>query len=93
VASPEELDRLSTKELHDMAFRRAEKHLDIAFFWRLLEYLPAAEAAAGRLDKAAADVATARSHVDDLTDAGSGEVAEALRPVYIDYLEKNPDSG
>jgi uncharacterized protein HemY len=87
-----DLDRLSTKELHDMAFRRAEKHLDLAFFWHLLEYLPAAEAAGGRLDKAEADVATARARLDDLTDAGSGTVAEALRPVYIDYLAKHSES-
>jgi hypothetical protein len=92
VATAEELERLSTKELHDMAFERARKHLDLGFFWRTLEYLPAAEAAAGRLDKAETDITTVSGHLDDLTDAGSGEVAEALRPFYIDYLLKHSDS-
>jgi hypothetical protein len=92
VTTAEELERLSTKELHDMAFEHARKHLDLGFFWRLLEMLPAAEAAAGRLDKAETDITTVSGHLDDLTDAGSGDVAEALRPFYIDYLLKRSDS-
>jgi hypothetical protein len=92
VRTAEELERLATKELHDMAFERARKHLDLGFFWHLLELLPAAEAAAGRLDKAEADISSVSGHLDDLTDAGSGEAAEALRPFYIDYLLKHSDS-
>ena len=38
------LDRLSTAELHDLAVRRARRHLDIRLFWRLMELLPVAEA-------------------------------------------------
>jgi hypothetical protein len=91
VTAAEELERLSTKELHDMAFQRARKHLDLGFFWRLLEYLPAAEAAAGRLDKAETDIATVAGHLDDVVDTERGEVAEALRPFYIDYLLKHSD--
>ena len=40
------LDELSTQELHDRAVRRAERHLDVRFFWSLLELIPAAETAA-----------------------------------------------
>jgi hypothetical protein len=86
MASREELDRLSGEQLHDLAVRRALKHLDVRFFWRLLETLPAAEAAAGELDKANADVQSTLAHLDDLTDSGRGETAELLRPLYIDYL-------
>ena len=31
-------------------------------------------------------MATMRAHLDDLTDSGRGEVAELLRPFYLDYL-------
>lgn len=80
------LERLSSKELHDLAVRHALRTLDVGFFWRLLEYLPAAEAAAGELDEAAADIMTLRARIDDITDAGRGEIAEMLRPFYLEYL-------
>jgi hypothetical protein len=38
----DDLDQLSTRELHDRAVRRAEKHLDLKFLWSLLERIPAA---------------------------------------------------
>lgn len=82
----EELDRLGGEQLHDLAVRRALKHLDIKFFWGLLEKLPIAEAAAGEVEEANADLQSTLAHVDDLTDSGRGEVAELLRPYYIDYL-------
>jgi hypothetical protein len=82
------LERLSSKELHDLAVRHALRTLDVRFFWRLLEYLPAAEAAAGDLDEATADVTSAIAHIDDITDSGRGEIAERLRPFYLEYLRK-----
>ncbi|MEA2270992.1 MAG: hypothetical protein QOC64_3602 [Solirubrobacteraceae bacterium] len=83
------LERLSSKELHDLAVRYALRHLDIGFFWRLMEYLPAAEAAAGELDEATADIMALRAHVDDITDSGRGEIAELLRPFYLEYLREH----
>ena len=83
------LDSLSTAELHDLALQRARRHLDVRFFWRLMEVLPLAEAGADELREAEADVATMRAHLDDLTDSGQGEVAELLRPFYLDYLKQH----
>ncbi|MFP5362694.1 MAG: hypothetical protein ACLGI5_08180 [Thermoleophilia bacterium] len=83
------LDSLSAKDLHDLAVRYALRHLDIAFFMRLMRDLPVAEAAVGQLDEAEADAMTMHAHVDDVTDAGEGEVAELLRPVYLDYLREH----
>jgi hypothetical protein len=83
---PDGLEPLSAKELHDLAVKYALRHVDIPFFWRLMEVLPVAEAAAGRVDEAEADVLTLRAHIDDITDSGQGEVAELLRPFYLDYL-------
>jgi hypothetical protein len=83
------LDQLSSEQLHDLAVRYAAKHVDVKFFWDLLELLPAAEAAAGELDEAEADVLTLRAHIDDLTDAGRAPIADALRPFYLDYLRRH----
>ena len=95
MSDDDSLDRLSTAELHDLAARRARRHLDIRYFWRLMEVLPVAEAGAGELREAEADVsaesdiATIAAHLDDITDAGRGDVAELLRPFYLDYLKRH----
>jgi hypothetical protein len=83
------LDERSAKELHDLAVRYAVRHLDIPFFYRLMKALPVAEAASGDLDEARADALTLRAHIDDITDAGEGEVAELLRPLYLEYLREH----
>lgn len=80
------LEQLSSKELHDIAVRYALRHLDVGFFWRLMEALPVAEAAAGEIDEAEADVMRLSAHIDDITDSGKGEVAELMRAFYLDYL-------
>lgn len=83
------LDRLSSKELHDLAMNYARRHLDLGFYWRLMEVLPVAEAAAGKLDEADADIESTLAHVDDITDAGEGETADHLRPFYVEYLRSH----
>jgi hypothetical protein len=83
------LDRLSSAELHDLAVKRARRHLDVGFLWNLMKVLPAAEAAAGEWDEAEADVQTLSAHLDDVTDAGHGEVADLLRPFYLEYLRRH----
>jgi hypothetical protein len=69
--------------------RHALRHLDVGFFWRLLGYLPTAEAAAGQIEEAEADAMTLRAHLDDVTNSGEGEVAENLRPYYLEYLREH----
>jgi hypothetical protein len=83
------LDLLSSKELYDLAVSHAKRHLDVRFFWELMQLLPVAEAAAGELDEAEADVMRLSAHVDDLTDAGRGTIADMLRPFYIEYLRRH----
>jgi hypothetical protein len=87
--SDDDLDRLSSSELHDLAVRHARRHLDVKFFWELLQVLPAAEASAGELEEADADVQRLSAHIDDITDSGRGEVADLLRPFYLDYLRRH----
>ena len=89
MSTENDLERLSSKELHDLAVSRARRHVDLKFFWDLLQVLPVAEAAAGKLDEADADLSSMIAHVDDITDSGEGEVADLLRPFYLDYLTRH----
>jgi hypothetical protein len=89
MAEPDGLDELSSAELHDLAVRRARRHLDVRFFWELMQVLPAAETTAGDFDQAQLDVQRMSAHVDDVTESGKGEVAELLRPFYLDYLRRH----
>lgn len=82
------LERLTSRELHDLAVDHAKRHLDVRFFWELMKILPAAEAAAGELEEANADIQRMSAHLDDVTDAGRGEVAEQLRPFSLEYLRE-----
>ena len=83
------LDSLSSEKLHDLAVSRARRHLDVRFYWDLVRLLPAAEAGAGELGEAEEDVMRLSAHVDDVTEAGEGEVADLLRPFYLEYLRKH----
>ena len=87
--SEDPLERLSSHQLHDLAVDRAKRHFDVRFFWELLKVLPAAEAAAGELDEADADIQSLHAHVNDVMDAGEGQVAENLRPFYLEYLREH----
>lgn len=91
--SEDRLDELTSEQLHDLAVKRARHHLDVAFFWRLMKYLPAAEAGAGELEEADADLDSLTAHVDDVATSGRGEVGELLRPFYIDYLREHGVTG
>jgi hypothetical protein len=86
------LDELSTQELHDRAVRRAETHLDVKFFWTLLKLIPAAEALSGDEGEAEYDVQFAKGKITDALRSGDGELGEALRPLFIDYLRRHPDA-
>jgi hypothetical protein len=89
MADEDPLEQLSSAELHDLAVRRARRHLDVPFFLHLMQVLPVAEAGAGQLQEAEADMERLSAHIDDVTDSGQGEVAELLRPFYLDYLKRH----
>ena len=89
MAEGDGLEQLSSEELHDLAVKRARKHLDAKFFWNLMKILPAAEAAAGEWEDVENDVERMSGHLDDITDSGRGEVADNLRPFYIEYLREH----
>lgn len=86
------LDELSTQELHDRAIHRAERHVDVKFFWSLLEMIPAAETISGDEGEADYDIKSSAGLISDALRSGDGKLGEALRPVFIDYLRKHPDA-
>ncbi len=86
------LDRLTSSELRERAIALAKRRWDVLFFWRLLESLPAAEAAAGHIDSSNATVAQASGlFYEALSAEEDKEVQEVLRPIYIDYLIAHAD--
>ena len=89
MTTREELDALSSHELHDLAVRRALHHADVEFLWELLRALPEAEAVEGHPQHAGIDITKVWALVADAIDSGEGDLAEALRPLYIDYLLKH----
>ena len=91
-AAEDALDELSTEELHDRAVRRAERHLDVKFFWSILQAIPAAETARGDRGEADFDIQFSKGLLKDALHSGEGELGEMLRPLFIDYLRKHPDA-
>jgi len=89
VATRDELDKLSSRELHDLAVRRALHHADVEFLWELVRAIPAAEASEGHDAEAGRDITKVSALISDAIDSGKGDLAEALRPLYLDYLVKH----
>ena len=89
MATRDELDKLSSRELHDLAVRRALHHADVEFLWELVRAIPAAEASEGRDAEAGRDITKVSALISDAIDSGKGDLAEALRPLYLDYLVKH----
>ena len=88
-----ELEALPTKDLHDRAITLAKRSLDVGFVWDLLKALPVAEEVAGDDQRSKTDIFRPLALLNDLLyDSDSGQVGEALRPMYVEYLvEKEPD--
>ena len=89
MATETELEALSSRELHDKAVHRALTHADVGFLWELLRAIPAAEALEGDPVESEWDAAKVSGLLGDAIDSGDGAVADALRPLYIDYLVKH----
>lgn len=86
-----ELESLSSPELHDRATRLAWRRLDVSFLWDLLKTIPEARAAVGDEERSESDIMRPLALLNDLVDADRGELADALRPLYVDYLLEHGD--
>ena len=87
--SVEELDRLSTEELRQRAFERAEHKRDVGFFWDLIKHLPPTEdiasedASAGNITAGLADLVEI---VRELMGRDLGDTEPLIRARFIAYL-------
>ncbi|MET9344428.1 MULTISPECIES: hypothetical protein [unclassified Nonomuraea] len=88
----EELETLTASELHERAVRYAVRHGDFAFIWDLLKAIPAAEAATGHHGEVVNDLSHLSALLSDAMASGQGELGEALKPLYVEYLSKHPDA-
>jgi hypothetical protein len=93
VATREELDELSSRQLHDLAVRRALHHADVEFLWELLRAIPAAEASEGHDVEAGRDITKVTALLSDAIDSGKEDIVDAMRPIYLDYLVKHGTGG
>ncbi len=86
MATREELDQKSSKELHDMAVHHARRHLDVASSGA--DRGAARGRGGARVTSTPPTPTSSRAWLifNDITDSGKGETAELLRPLYIDYL-------
>ena len=93
VPSVEELEQLSTEELRQRAFDRAEGRRDVGFFWDLVRHLPPAETVAAEDASAGhitGGIAEALETVWELLGHDLGEIEPLVRARFIDYL-RQPD--
>jgi hypothetical protein len=89
MSSFEELNALPTEELHDRATKHARHHLNVKFFWSLIEMTPAAMTRSGDVEEGERDIAHWSGQVADAVQ-DKPELKDAMRPAYIDYLLKHP---
>jgi len=82
----EELESLPAGELHDRATRLAWRRLDVGFLWELLKTIPEARASIGDEERSETDIVRPLALLNDLVDADRGDLAQALKPLYVDYL-------
>lgn len=82
----EELETATSQDLHDRATRLAWRRLDVGFLWDLLKTIPEARAAAGDEERSETDIMRPLALLNDLVDADRGGLADALRPLYVEYL-------
>jgi hypothetical protein len=92
MATRDELEALPSAELHDRATRLAWRRLDVGFLWDLLKTIPEARAAAGDEERSETDIIRPLALLNDLVDADRGNFADALRPLYVEYLLEHDES-
>jgi len=91
VPSVSELDQLSTHDLRERAFARAEHERDVGFFWDLVKHLKSSESigaddgSAGGLGESITGVVEL---VNELLGNHDGSMEPLLRARYIDYLRE-----
>ncbi len=87
----EDLDALSTSELRERAFAKAEHDRDLAFFWDLVKHLGASESLAaddGSAGGLGESISGAIELVGELLGRHDGSMEPMLRARYLEYLRE-----
>lgn len=81
----EDLESLTSRQLHERAIDLAKSEGDMDWLWRLLGSIPATEGELGELDDSGLDIASLVTAINGYLRADRS-AEEALRPQYVDYL-------
>ena len=84
----EDLETLSSPQLHEQAVALAKTGQDIDWLWHLLGSIPATEGQLGELDESGLDVASLISAINGFIRADRS-ADELLRPQYVSYLAEH----
>ena len=81
----EDLETMTSHDLHDRAIGSAKAEDDLDWLWHLLRSIPAAEGQVGDLEDSGMDVASTVSAINGYTRADR-DLPGTLRSRYVDYL-------
>ena len=81
----EDLETLSSRQLHEQAIALAKTGQDIDWLWHLLGSIPATEGQLGELDESGLDVPSLISAINGYVRADRS-ADDALRPQFVAYL-------
>ena len=89
MITSEDLETLTSRQLHERAIDLAKAGGDLDWLWHLLGSIPSAEGQLGELDDSGLDVASVISEINARIRADR-DAQEILRPQYVAYLLEHP---
>ena len=85
VIAREDLETMTSRDLHDRAIGTAKAEGDLDWLWHLLRSIPAAEGEVGDLEDSGMDMVSTVSAINGYTRADR-DLPGTLRSKYVDYL-------
>jgi hypothetical protein len=85
VITREDLETMTSRELHDRAIGAARAERDLDWLWHLLRSIPGPEDEVGDLEDSGMDIASTVSAINGYTRADRN-LPDTLRSQYVDYL-------
>jgi hypothetical protein len=85
VITRDDLETMTSGNLHDRAIGIAKAERDLDWLWHLLRSIPAAEGEVGDLEDSGMDMANTVSAINGYTRVDR-DLPDTLRSEYVDYL-------
>jgi len=89
VITREDLEAMTSRDLHDRAIGTAKAEHDLDWLQHLLRSIPAADGEIGDLEDSGMDMASTVSAINGYTRADR-DLPDTLRAQYVDYLLEHP---